>query len=84
MKTLYTTYNNFAKRLVMSLIVLMTVGVGSVLGAEKTVTWTASSGALGSSIGSGTIKTGTYSWNYTRTLKSGTLSRTPSVPSAIL
>ena len=34
MKTLYTTYNNFAKRLVMSLMVLMTVGVGSVLGAE--------------------------------------------------
>ena len=35
MKTLYTTYNNFAKRLVMSLMVLMTVGVGSVLGAEE-------------------------------------------------
>ena len=34
MKTSYTTYNNFAKRLVMSLMVLMTVGVGSVLGAE--------------------------------------------------
>ena len=34
MKTLYTTYNNFAKRLVMTLMVLMTVGVGSVLGAE--------------------------------------------------
>lgn len=32
MKTLYTTYNNFAKRLVMSLMVLITVGVGSVLG----------------------------------------------------
>ena len=36
MKTLYTTYNNFAKRLVMSLIVLMTVGVGSVLGETVT------------------------------------------------
>ena len=35
MKTLYTTYNNFAKRLVMSLMVLMTVGVGSVLGADE-------------------------------------------------
>ena len=39
MKTLYTTYNNFAKRLVMSLIVLMTVGVGSVLGETATFTW---------------------------------------------
>ena len=34
MKILYTTYNNFAKRLAMSFIVLMTIGVGSVLGAE--------------------------------------------------
>lgn len=36
MKTLYTTYNNFAKRMVMSLMVLMTVGVGSVLGETVT------------------------------------------------
>lgn len=42
-----------------------------VWGADVTVTWTASSGALGSNIGSGTIKTGTFSWDYTRTLKSG-------------
>ena len=35
MKTLHTIYTNFAKRLVMSLMVLMTVGVGSVLGAEE-------------------------------------------------
>ena len=39
--------------------------------AEETVTWTATSGALGTKIGSGTISTGTYSWTYTRTLKSG-------------
>ena len=39
MKTLYTTYNNFAKRLVMTLMVLMTVGVGSVLGETATFTW---------------------------------------------
>ena len=39
MKTLYTTYSNFAKRLVMPLIVLMTVGVGSVL-AQETLTAT--------------------------------------------
>ena len=40
MKTLHTIYTNFAKRLVMSLMVLMTVGVGSVLGAEVTITRT--------------------------------------------
>lgn len=38
MKTLHTIYTSFAKRLVMSLIVLMTVGVGSVLGAEFSLT----------------------------------------------
>ena len=45
MKTLYTTYNNFAKRLVMSLIVLMTVGVGTMF--ADTYTWTLTSGDLG-------------------------------------
>ena len=40
MKNLHTIYTNFAKRLVMSLMVLMTVGVGSVLGAEVTITRT--------------------------------------------
>ncbi len=59
------------------------VGVGlgvknnirSVSAAEETVTWTASAGTnLGSAISSqgstatGTISTGSYSWNYTRTL----------------
>ena len=39
--------------------------------ADQTVTWTASSGALGTGIGTGTISTGSYSWNYTRTLISG-------------
>ncbi|MBR5573767.1 MAG: InlB B-repeat-containing protein [Paludibacteraceae bacterium] len=60
MKTLYTTYNNFAKRLVMSLMVLMTVGVGTVLGAQETLSgsftssnttsggFTASGGSAGS------------------------------------
>ena len=37
MKTLYTTYNNFAKRLVMSFIVLMTISVGSIMAAEETI-----------------------------------------------
>lgn len=47
-------------------------------GADVTTSWTASSGALGSGIGSGTINTTvsgtttTHSWNYTRTLSSGT------------
>lgn len=47
-------------------------------GADVTTSWTASSGALGSGIGSGTINTRvsgtttTHSWNYTRTLSSGT------------
>lgn len=50
MKTLYTTYNNFAKRLAMSLMVLMTVGVGSALGAEELAyTIVFSNGANGNS-----------------------------------
>lgn len=39
MKTLHTIYTNFAKRLVMSLMVLMTVGVGGVFAQEETVTF---------------------------------------------
>ena len=45
---------------------------------DYTTTWTASSGALGSGIGSGTINTttsgsaATQEWSYTRTLSSGT------------
>lgn len=44
---------------------------------ETVVTWTASSGALGTTISSvngtatGTISTGSFQWNYVRTLKSG-------------
>lgn len=44
---------------------------------DYTTTWTATSGGLGTKIGSGTITTtttgtsATQSWNYTRTLKSG-------------
>ena len=37
MKTLHTIYTNFAKRLVMSLMVLMTVGVGSAFAAQETL-----------------------------------------------
>ena len=39
--------------------------------AEQTVSWSATSGALGTGIGTGTISTGSYSWNYERTLVSG-------------
>lgn len=57
MKTLYTTYNNFAKRLVMSLIVLMTVGVGSVLGDNVTLN--------SSTITNGKKLAYTTEWTYT-------------------
>ena len=59
-------------RLRLLLVMFLTLTVSAeVWGADVTVKWTASSGALGSNIGSGTIKTGTFSWDYTRTLKSG-------------
>ena len=69
--TFFNQLTAMPKRLAMVLTVLFTIGVGSMWGAEVTVTWTASSGALGNGIGSGTIKTGSFSWDYTRTLKSG-------------
>lgn len=53
------------------LVMMMVVGGNVAWGEEHTVTWTATSGALGTGIGSGTISTGTFSWNYTRTLISG-------------
>lgn len=53
------------------LVVAIVIGGKVAWGEEHTVTWTATSGALGTGIGSGTISTGTFSWNYTRTLISG-------------
>ena len=60
----------------------MAIGVGFAVGnnrmakqvdaAAQSVSWTATSGGLGTEIGSGTITTGGYSWSYTRTLISGT------------
>lgn len=50
---------------------------GEMTRTETVVTWTASSGALGTTISSvngtatGTISTGSFQWNYVRTLKSG-------------
>lgn len=75
MKTTYMTSGAFgAKSLMMKMMLvvgMMIVGLG-VRGADETVIWTATSGALGSSApGSGTISTGSFTWNYTRTLKSG-------------
>ena len=35
MKTLYTTYNNFAKRLAMLLMVLMTISVGTSIAQDE-------------------------------------------------
>ena len=37
MKTLHTIYTSFAKRLAMSFIVLMTIGVGSIMAADETI-----------------------------------------------
>ena len=65
---LFSTIARLRLLLVMFLTLTVTTNAW---GADVTVTWTASSGALGSNIGSGTIKTGTFSWDYTRTLKSG-------------
>ena len=78
MKTLYTTYttnNNFAKRLVMSLMVLMIVGVGSVWAETATFTWKSNPSAYTSGSSSfsegqvtftgtkGTGSTATRAWN---------------------
>ena len=58
-------------KLFFALFAMLALGVTNAWGAEQTVKWTAKSGALGNGIDSGTIKTGTYAWNYTRTLISG-------------
>lgn len=68
MKTLHTIYTNFAKRLVMSLIVLMTVGVGTVF--ADTYTWTLASGDLGGQTSpASSVKKGSpaITWNTTYT-----------------
>ena len=57
---------------VMLLLCALVAGSSSVWAGDVTVSWTASSGGLGTGIGSGTITdTGSNSWSYTRTLKSG-------------
>ena len=73
MKTLHTIYTSFAKRL----LVLIAFGFFTIIAlGANTVSWTATTGSLGSAISSkggtatGTIQTGSFSWNYTRTLVS--------------
>ena len=63
-------------KLFFALFAMLALGVGNAWGAEKTVSWTATTNSLGSAISkvngtaTGTIKTGDFVWNYTRTLTS--------------
>ncbi len=63
-------------KLFFALFAMLALGVGNAWGAEKTVSWTATTNSLGSAISAvngtatGTIKTGDFEWNYTRTLVS--------------
>ena len=68
---LFNQVTAIGKRFAMVLTMLLIVGIGQVWGAETTVSWTATSGALGSGIGNGTIKTGSFTWNYNRAKISG-------------
>lgn len=57
--------------------VVFTIAQPGAVGEDHTTTWTATNGALGTGIGSGTINTtttgsgATQTWSYTRTLMSG-------------
>ena len=63
-------------KLFFALFAMLALGVGNAWGAEETVSWTATTNSLGSAISkvngtaTGTIKTGDFVWNYTRTLTS--------------
>lgn len=63
MKTLYTTYTNFAKRLVMTMMVLLTIGVGIVW--ADTYTWTFKTGDLSAGYSSVTKGSPEVTWNTT-------------------
>ena len=66
MKTLYTTYNNFAKRLVMLLMVLMTISVGTSIAQDELVyTLTPASGSNNSYTGNCDITISGIKWNLT-------------------
>ena len=63
-------------KLFFALFAMLALGVTNAWGAEETVSWTAITNSLGSAISNvngtatGTIKTGDFVWNYTRTLVS--------------
>ena len=63
-------------KLFFALFAMLALGVGNAWGQDKTVSWTATTNSLGSAISTvngtatGTIKTGDFVWNYTRTLTS--------------
>ena len=63
-------------KLFFALFAMLALGVGNAWGAETTVSWIATANSLGKTIPNlngtavGTIKTGSFEWNYTRTLVS--------------
>ena len=63
-------------KLFFALFAMLALGVSNAWAAEETVSWTATTNSLGSAISTvngtatGTIKTGDFVWNYTRTLTS--------------
>ena len=63
-------------KLFFALFAMLALGVGNAWGAETTVSWTATTNSLGTTIPKlnetavGTIQTGSFEWNYTRTLVS--------------
>ena len=70
-------FNVVSKIKYLAVLMFLTIVSTHTWGADQTVTWTATSGALGTTGAtnnqpqSGTIKTNSYNWNYTRTLYSG-------------
>ena len=61
MKTLHTIYTNFAKRLVMTLMVMVTVGVGTILGADEVY----KTAKFGSGYNSKSVQDYTSTWSST-------------------
>lgn len=63
-------------KLFFALLAMLALNVGNAWGAETTVSWTATANSLGTTISKlngtavGTIQTGSFEWNYTRTLVS--------------
>ena len=72
-------------RFAVVLTLIFSIGMGNAWGADKTVTWTATNGALGNNTvttttnATGNISTGSYSWDYTRSYYSHTSTNTDAV-----